>query len=425
MPGNHATINPSAGDSVDLAPFAQLRWWSGGEGRDLRVHEIASDADGYLLPGRDAATGQWQLGLEWEEPRDVRRVMVCFAGAVPAGVKIQYWRQNWPTPAPERLPGARRGWIGRDDPWHGQWTTVRGESHVDGDSFALTFDPIDLPEIGRDRIEQLVAAEDYRAPFRRTLKLRVVGKGDAPRVAAIHAYSSSTWKQGEVELHVGVGQEGPCDWRGHAEAWNGYILGVEPIDPTAGDSFGQDGTWLLRTEGQSKGLRLRVLYADCAPRSGDRTIVTVRTAARSFSFLVADLDRGPLYIQDYHVLAHWAEESYDLAALERQIAAAPKPIFDRVADEPEQSLARAMAEMPALDETITAPFGRYMPLSIEAGRQEWALRYNGELFADKRLLKLFGRDAARLHWPGEMLRFCFGSGDPPDLRERRGATRQT
>ena len=424
MSGKHVTTSPRAGDPVNLTPFAQFRWWSGGERRDLQAHEIGSDADGHLLPGRDPATGQWQLGLEWEEPRDVCRVAVRFAGAVPSGVTVQYWRANWPTPAPERRPGASRGWIGRDDPWHGQWTTVRGESQVRGGSFALTFDPLDLPEIGRDRVEQLVAAEDYRAPFRRTLKLRLMGEGEAPRVEAIHAYSPSTWKEGEVELRIGLGQDGPCDWSGRAEAWNGYILGVEPVGFVAGDSLKEDDGWLLQTLGQPKGLRLRILYADCLPGSGDRTVVTVRTSARSFSFLVADLDRGPIYIRDYHALAHWAGQSPDLAALEAQVAAAPRPIFDRVAGEPEQSLGRAMAEIPALDETITAPFGRYMPLGVEAGRQEWALRYNGELFTDKRLIKLFGRDAAHLQWPGEMLRFRFGSGDPPDFRERRGATRQ-
>ncbi len=60
-----------------------------------------------------------------------------------------------------------------------------------------------------------------------------------------------------------------------------------------------------------------------------------------------------------------------------------------------------------------------------AGRQEWGLRFNGELFADKRELKLMGRDAARLRWPGHQLRFRFGSGDPPDFRERVGATQQS
>jgi hypothetical protein len=64
-------------------------------------------------------------------------------------------------------------------------------------------------------------------------------------------------------------------------------------------------------------------------------------------------------------------------------------------------------------------------LGVEAGRQEWALRHNGELFADKRHLKLSGRDAAQLLWPSYRIRFRFGTGDPPDFRERRDGARQT
>ncbi|MFH1086353.1 MAG: hypothetical protein V1772_11405, partial [Chloroflexota bacterium] len=64
------------------------------------------------------------------------------------------------------------------------------------------------------------------------------------------------------------------------------------------------------------------------------------------------------------------------------------------------------------------------PLGVDGGRQRFALRYNGELFADKRLLKLKGRDAARLLWPGRLLRYCFGSGDPPAFRPGRDDTQQ-
>ncbi|MDI7276692.1 MAG: hypothetical protein QME94_11995, partial [Anaerolineae bacterium] len=408
----------AAGSLVDLAAFAAPRWWTGGERHDLRVHEITPAADGRLLPGYDPESGQWQLGLEWPEPRDVRQVVVRFAGAAPAGCQVQYWQRNWPTPAPERMSGAGRGWIGRDDPYHGRWITARGATRLEGSTFGIAFDPLDMPELGgREAAERLVSAEDYRAPFRRTLKVRVVGQGEPPAVDSIHVYSGATWREGVLEVRFRVGQEEPRDWSGRAEAYNGYVLSAEP-----GGS--EDGSWRL-LPGDPPFVRLRLLYADGQLSSADHTIVTVRTQARSFSFLVSDLERGPIYIPDYHVLVSWAGQAPDLEALQAGVAAAPKPIYDRVAGEPEQSLSRAVAEIPPLDETITAPHGRYLPLGVEAGRQEWALRYNGELFADKRLLKLLGRDAAGLQWPGEVLRFRVGSGDPPDFRERRGATRQS
>ena len=317
--------DPCVGNLVDLAEFARVRWWTGTERHDLHVHEIQADADGYWRPGRDPDSGEWHIGLEWQEPRDVQCVVVRYVepGGVPAHLRVQYWRKNWPTPAPERRPGAGRGWIGQDDPWHGQWTTVRAEKVVGG-ACTFTFDPLDLPELG--------------------------------------------WETA-VQLDVLI-----------------RVLDV-----------------LIR-------------------------VVTLRTQARSFSFLVTDLERGPLYIQDYGVFITWAEEPADFTAFQAHLAAAPRSIYERVPDEPEQSLARAMAEIPPLDVTKQESYGglgRYVVLGVEAGRQEFALRYNGELFVDKLHLKLMGRDAARLCWPGHQLRFRFASGDPPDFHERRDDTRQS
>ena len=163
---------------------------------------------------RDPETGEWHVGLEWQEPRDVRQVVVRYAGSsdVPPHLRVQYWHKNWPTPAPERRPGAGRGWIGRDDPWHGAWTTVRAEKEVDGNTCTFTFDPIDLPELGgremAGAVAQLNEAEHYLARFRRTLKVRLVsGGGEQPVIAALHTYSGTRWREGWVDVRFGIGQQ--------------------------------------------------------------------------------------------------------------------------------------------------------------------------------------------------------------------------
>ena len=398
---------------VDLAEFARTRRWTGTERHDLRAYDAVPDADGLLRPVRDPESGAWHLGLEWDEPRDVRQVVVCFAGAAPPDVRVQYWQHVWPTPAPERRPGARRGWIGRDDPWHGRWVTARADTVVAGSTVTITFDPVDLPELrGVMSAAQLEAAEHYLARFRRTLKLRLVCGGDAqPVIAALHVYSGTRWREGDIDV-----QFSPAISNGKSQIANpkskivnGYILDTAPLGP------------------ESAGVRLHVRYADCGPDSADRTIVTVDAGARSFSFQVADLARGPLYIKDYGVYITWADGE-PLAAFRRRLADAPQSIYDRVAGEPEASLARALAEIPPLDvvkQNSNTGLGRYLPLGVEAGRQEFALRHNGELFADKRQLKLSGRDAARLLWPGAQLRYRFGTGYPPDFRETGHRTAQS
>ena len=192
---------------INLVEFARTRWWTGTDRHDLRAHDIAPDADGLLRPTRDPESGAWHLGLEWDEARDVRQVVVRFAGDAPPDLYVQYWQHTWPTPAPERRPGARRGWIGRDDPWHGRWVTVRAEKVTAGDVVTFTFDPVDLPELrGVMSAAQLEETEHYLARFRRTLKLRLVCGGDVqPVIAELCIYSGTRWREGYVNAHFAPG----------------------------------------------------------------------------------------------------------------------------------------------------------------------------------------------------------------------------
>jgi len=425
-PNSSSQVAPAADQPIDLAPLARPRWWTGTQRHDLHVHDLSITPDGLLQAAQDPTTGEWQIGLEWREPRDVRRVTVRFArpDAVPRDLRLQYWRHNWPNQAPERRPGARRGWIGRDDPWHGRWTTLLGEKLVEGSTCTFTCDPIDVAELGPEASGQLPEAQHYLARFRRSLKIRLVTReGEQPPIAALTVTSGSLWREGLVDVRFGATPSAAGDWSGAAAAYNGTILGVEPLDFQQGDAVLDQGRWQCHVQQQPKGVRLRVLYAE-GNSPGDRTVLTIRTQARTFSFLLNDLTHGPIYIPDYGVYVTWAEGMPDLATFLAQ-PDRPRSLYERVADEPEQSLARAMAEIPPLDVTKQAPRGRYLPLGVEAGRQEYGLRYNGELFADKLAIKLKGRDGARLLWPANLLRFCFGSGDPPTWREDRFSTHQS
>ena len=182
MAQDHLSDDFRAGAPVDLARFAQFRTWRGTQKQDLQWTDVPAEAGG-VRPMTHDGDGPWHLGVEWDDPRDVRSVAVRFAGDTPPGVKVQYWRRNWPTTAPQRRPGARRGWIGRDDPWHGEWTTVRADVQCDGDACVFVFDPLDITEMyGRDSVQQLIEAEHYLPRFRRTLKVRVIAEGEVAPV---------------------------------------------------------------------------------------------------------------------------------------------------------------------------------------------------------------------------------------------------
>lgn len=432
------------GQPVDVARFGQLRWWRGFQ-HDLETHDVEPDAAGLLHPHHDTEANLWHLGVEWGEPRDVRRVVVRFPEGVPipAGLRVEYWRQNWPTPAPERWPGARRGWIGRDDPYNGHWVEVKAERRQEGNTCTFVFDPVDIPEL-RAGVEAFMAtlpsavrgalgyfssyvresleeAEHFLARFRRTLKIRVAGDGAPPALAGIEAYTDSVWQAEEVAVWF----EAPGDWSGEAEVYNGYLSRCAGLDFGASDRLMDGNRWACQTSERHKGIRMQLFTTRCPSGSADRTIVTVRTAKRSFSFATEDLAHGPIYIPDYGVWIKRADDPTTLAELKAHLQATrPRTIYERVEEEPEQSYERAAHEIPPLDVTKQEPYGRYLPLGVEAGRQEFALRYNAELFAAKQHLKLRGRDAARLLWPGTEIHYRFPTGDPPNYREAGGATQQ-
>jgi hypothetical protein len=430
------------GQPVDVVPFGSLRGWRGAL-HDLEVHDVQPDAAGLLRPHVDPQSGQWHLGVEWDEPRDVRQVVVRFppGAPVPADLRVEYWRHSWPTPAPERWVGARRGWIGRDDPYNGHWVTAKAELRREGSVCTFVFDPVDIPELraGAEAFmatlpsavrgalgyyssfvrENLEESEHFLARFRRTLKIRVAGSGEPPALAALEATTDAVWQEEEVEVWF----EQPGDWSGTVEVVNGRLLERAGLGFEAQDSLTGAAGWAC--QGAGKGVRLRLLSTHCPRGSNDQTIVTLCTAARSFSFLPADLADGPIAIPAYGV---WVKRAGDPVRWEEHLAhlraTRPRTIYERVEDEPEQSYERAAREIPALDVTKQAPFGRYLPLGVDSGRQEFALRYNGELFAAKQFLKLRGRDAARLLWPGTEIHYRFPTGDPLDYREGGGATQQ-
>ncbi len=440
------TVQP--GDRVNLVDSAALRWWEGTSPHDLRAHKLLPDKIGNLLPVWVDEDYVWHLGLEWESVRDVRQVVVTYAGEVPPDLEVQVWQSNWPTPAPERRAGARRGWVGQDDPWHGHWVTVRAARVIEDRTCTITFDPVDLPELRQwTTWEKLEEAEDYLAPFRRTLKLRLVSHGDnhrcrrqdqQPVIERLGVFSAARWQAGCIDVWFGALEEAGTDWSGIAEVANGILLGVEALGFEPGDAAASSDagispavaapTWTCRVSDEPKGARLHLLYTvdQALPAAG--TILTLRTAAKSFSFLMADLANGQVVIPDYHAAVVWGGDPRPQLGRATLSPAGPIPIYRRVFDEPEHSLERVMAEVPPLDvvkHDSGTGLGRYLPLSLETGRQEFAVRHNGELFVDKAALKLSGRDAARLLWPGRQMRFRFGSGDPPDFREVGRTTRQS
>jgi len=100
------------GKQADLAPFGHARSWDGNP------------------------------GIEWDEPRDIRRVEVDFSSAnsVPAAgaLQVEYWVRSWP-------PHFRGGWTETESPWQGKLYKVETERTATGSTVAFNFKPLPPP----------------------------------------------------------------------------------------------------------------------------------------------------------------------------------------------------------------------------------------------------------------------------------------
>src|SRR5689334_18922173 len=105
------SINHLANDRrLDLARWGSPCYWSSGQGSDLKTYpiemQLLDDGKSALLPAWDEESGEWHIGFEWSEPRDITEVLITYLGKegmCHSGiVKVEYWNKNWPVNNPER-----------------------------------------------------------------------------------------------------------------------------------------------------------------------------------------------------------------------------------------------------------------------------------------------------------------------------------
>ena len=403
------------GKHFNQAAYALLRGFNDGTRSELRFTPIVPDKNGVItaVPYKE---GSWQIGFEWDEPRDIRGVTVTFAegSAMPAADAqyVQYWRKSWPTPYPDRRAGAYRGWYGVDDAFHGFWTEAYGEARDEGRTRTFLFDHIDINE-APDVFESF----DFAAEFRRTLKLRAVFESETPpAISDIALIGSPIITEAVMEIYFGV--TGKTGQNGGVSIWNGQITGISG----AADAYALDNG---RVSFQCRaGDSLTVHYVkNTGAYGGDRTIFDVATDSFSFGVAADDVESG-VFMEDFDML--FTAPLNGAAAADRvsELCAGKRSIYDMVPEHEEQTTANAFREIPEMDVTKQPPYGRYVILGWGGVRQKFALRYNGDIFANKWLQKVTGRDTAKAKWAGASLHFRIASGNPPDFRERKDASRQ-
>jgi hypothetical protein len=346
-------------------------------------------------------------GPRWAEPRKVRRVVVQFEGKQPLPpVRLEYWHRVWDGRADpllvERGAGGV-GWDARDDWTNGRWIAAQCRVERAGNVYEFTFEPTSTAEIPTLKGEGVT--------YRKTLAVRIAGESVLPVPSRVRVYTDSVCKMLRARIQFGTPREAAFQTgqseSGRLEVFNGAVTAVRPI-PGRPAVIQPDLGWTLDNSTAGGIEADLVMAADPIDGRYDRTIVTVRSGTRSFSFAADEVARGDrILVEDLGVLVTNAEDPISLEAyrnaLRREFSG--RTVFDRVAASEEQTLDRAWNDMP-----LKRPL--YFVHGLPGNRNTMRQNPNGEIevTAVKRWFNVqrSGRDSDRKLWSGDTLRISCG-----------------
>jgi hypothetical protein len=384
----------------DIAPFARRCCAA-----DRHTSQVAFDyaeAQRAGLEAEKSADGRYLYGLQWAEERDIKKVRVQFrAGHEVQPATVQYWFRNWPYPPP-RMPTIEDP---VDDPWQGRWLKAATKMECHGNTCSYTFPP--LSEAENPKASNLPGLN-----YRRTLKLRLVF-ASSPQLGKVEVFSGSQEKRMELRLQLGAGETAKHTWDGRVRLYNGRLENVRVWNGVAGDTA--DGErFHLTTRGPAKGLSVSLVAAEAGlPGSHDTTIVTLDAAARTFSFAIPDVEKGPVYVPGFQAYVTLASDPREFSA---SVVKHGQKIREKVATEPEQTYERASKEIPALDPVERQGGRLYLPLAADASWQKFAFEWGGNIAISKSGTKAMGTELKRLEWKGDRLSWRIGTGVTPNFR---------
>jgi len=368
----------------------------------------ALDAAPFGFPLQDA--DDRTFGVRWAEPRKIRRVIVEFAGnaAVPAPdtVRLQYWHRSWdgkPDPILAEHGAGPVGWAAMDDWTNGEWKNADARCRVEGRRWIFTFAPTGAAEfknLGHPGVG-----------YRKTLKIRIAAREPLPPVACLRAFTDAVFRPVTVRIRWGHPAPGGVpepdgDDSGVLEVFNGVVLAVRPI-PGSFVRIDKDGRWTT-PPGAENGIEADLMMAVEPVNPGyDRTIVTVRSRYRPFSFAADEVARGDrILVDDLGALVVRGDDPVTLEGYrDARREFAGRTVYDRVFEQPEQSLSRAWNDMP-----LKHPL--YFVHGLPGNRNAMHQMPDGsiEITAGRRWFNLpeSPRDSKRKLWDGEVLTIRFG-----------------
>ena len=351
------------------------------------------------------------IGVRWTEARKIRRIVLALPEGVaaPPGVRVEYWHREWDGRA-EVPPGERdaggAGWECADDWSNGEWRAARSQAQTRSGGLELTFEPTSPAE-----------NEKLKPPgvtYRRTTQVRVVAAAPLPPGTRLHAFTDAVLKPLRVRIVFGMprapGIERGSLEEGSLDIYNGRLEGLHG---TGHATTAPDGVHWSMSDPREGGLEADLRYAsDPFDSRYDRTVVTVRSSSRPFSFFADEVARGNrVLVDDLGVLVVRADDPTTLEAYRAQLRElGRKTVYDRVQDEPEQTLMRAWNDMP-----LKRPL--YFVHGLPGNRNSMRQYPNGDILVSSNphwfTKPPSERDTPHKRWHGDWIRYGFGLSPNP------------
>jgi hypothetical protein len=385
---------PPAGDgqAVDLVEFGRVKAWPAGEGGQAVPR---SSTGAWKAVSEQASPERANVGIEWDEPREFREVRFSSNPPIPeSSFSVEYWVSAWPA-------AKGGGWTLVDTPWKGEWRAIRSQVKSEDGAWRIRFAPLSA-----DENKNAGKQPSYTPTFRRAIKIRLRFRmPKAPEITRFEVVGLSRWDSREVLVQAG------CE-------------GKRAIPITTAIYNGR----IEASEGRDDRTHLRIRYLEHLPGSTDATILSLHTPDLSFGVALNDVIRNKgIYVADAGIFI--GDSAAGMTFNDWIAAGNVRPgldILSQVAKHDEQSLERAMGDIPTL--SMTGRSGRhsnrYIPVGMFANREKYGIEYNGNLFVSKHGSKLFPEEVAHMAWSGDELAYRFGAGENPDFREREHAARQ-
>jgi len=377
-------------------------------GQETLVRDCDIAPFGVPVPQDGSASPQPQA--RWAEPRKVRQVVVEFTSGQtlpdPCAVNLQYWHRTWDGQADpvlvERGAGGV-GWDAMDDWTNGKWITARTSLKVDSNRWTFTILPITSEEI-KD-------VKGAGVSYRKTLWVRLNAKQPLPAQSKMQVFTESSYRPLTVRIQFGEPVTPAMKPTGvetiRLEIYNGRLLNAvsAPTGPF------EDGTWKLPA-GAAGTLQVELLVAnDPMDARYDRTIVTVRSNRRPFSFAADEVARGDrILVDDLGALVTNAGDTITLEEYRQALRTnfTGKSVYERVKDETEQTLSQAWGDMP-----LKHPL--FFVHGLPGDRNTMRQRPNGEIEVTSvgRWFEVqpSERDSKRKGWKGDQLWISLGFPD--------------